>query len=157
MKYSPNSCLILSALVFSGSRLCRPKEEEERTTLPAFLHFSTEHSQDYCRTGFNRENVIIAKCEFFQSSQTFDSQIYSINSLPLVQETERSTKEEDEEKRKRDQEKTNQKIRNAQEKATNLKGKQAKQAIASNIDGPAREVCKGSLVQLSYLNLLHLS
>ena len=51
-------------------------------------------------------------------------------------------KKKDEEKRKRDQEKTNQKIRKAQEKATNLKGKPAKQAIASDIDWPAREACK---------------
>ena len=37
----------------------------------------------YRRTGFNCENLIIANCEFFQSSQTFDSQTYSINSPPL--------------------------------------------------------------------------
>ena len=37
----------------------------------------------YRRTGFNCENLIIANCEFFLSSQTFDSQTYSINSPPL--------------------------------------------------------------------------
>ena len=40
--------------------------------------------KQYCRTGFNCENLIIVNCEFFQSSQTqFDSQTYSINS-PLL-------------------------------------------------------------------------
>ena len=33
----------------------------------------------YCRTGFNSENLIIVNYEFFQSSQTFDLQTYSIN------------------------------------------------------------------------------
>ena len=37
----------------------------------------------YRRTGFNCDNLIIANCEFFYSSQTFDSQTYSINSPPL--------------------------------------------------------------------------
>ena len=34
-------------------------------------------------TSFNCENLIIANCEFFYSLQTFDSQIYSINSPSL--------------------------------------------------------------------------
>ena len=33
--------------------------------------------EEYCRTGFNCENLIIANCEFFYSSQSFDSQTYS--------------------------------------------------------------------------------
>ena len=39
----------------------------------------------YCRTGFSCENLIIANCEFFSSSQTFDLLTSSINSPPLVQ------------------------------------------------------------------------
>ena len=42
-------------------------------------------------------------------------------------------------KGKKDQEKTNQRVRKAQEKATNLKGKLAKQAVASNMDVPTRK------------------
>ena len=38
---------------------------------------------EYHRTGFNCENLIITNYEFFWSSQTFDSQTYSINSPPL--------------------------------------------------------------------------
>ena len=37
----------------------------------------------YRRAGFNCDNLIIANCEFFYSSQTFDFQTYSVNSPPL--------------------------------------------------------------------------
>ena len=44
--------------------------------------------------------------------------------------------------KEKEQEKTNQRVRKAKEKATNLKRKPAKLAIASNMDVPTREICK---------------
>ena len=52
---------------------CSQEREEEGRDL----------SRLYRRPSFNCENLITANCEFFLSSQTFDSQTYSINSPPL--------------------------------------------------------------------------